>query len=251
MAKKQADFGYKKVDADKKAGLVGEVFSSVATKYDLMNDLMSAGLHRIWKDKFTNKIILKKGLKLIDVAGGTGDIAFRLYKKAKESGKNIEITICDINSEMLEQGRARAIDRNILKGIEWKQGDAQKLPFKNNTFDCYTIAFGIRNVTQIDKALQEAYRVLKPGGKFYCLEFSKVANPLLAKLYDVYSFSVIPKVGGMVAGNEDAYQYLVESIRKFPDRDKFSKMIREAGFQNVQSEMLNMGVVAIHEGQKK
>lgn len=249
--KEQADFGYRKVDAVKKAGLVDEVFSSVANRYDLMNDLMSGGLHRLWKDKFVGGITLKKGTNILDMAGGTGDIAFRILEKAKKQRASINITISDINEEMLGQGRVRAIDRGIVEGVEWQQADAEKLPFKKDSFDCYTIAFGIRNVTHIDKALKEAFRVLKPGGHFYCLEFSNVNNPLLKKIYDVYSFEMIPRIGRAVTGNKDAYQYLVESIRKFPDRDRFTQMIEKAGFAKVHSKSLTKGVVAIHTGVKE
>lgn len=250
MKKEQTHFGYKQVDAQKKASLVGEVFSSVAGKYDLMNDLMSFGLHRIWKDRMVSFVNPSEGERLLDVAGGTGDIAFRIWKKARKNGARIEITVCDINEEMLAQGRAKAIDNNIIEGVEWQQGDAEKLPFEDNSFDYYTIAFGIRNVTHIDKVLKETYRVLKPGGQFVCMEFSQVKNQILAKAYEAYSFKVIPQIGQMVAGDRESYQYLVESIRKFPDKEKFAKMIEKAGFDEVSITSLNQGIVAIHQGWK-
>jgi len=243
---KKTHFGYREVDSDKKASMVKGVFSSVAPKYDVMNDFMSAGVHRLWKDDFINKLNPQKDSKLLDVAGGTGDIAFRYLKKAK--GANV--TVCDINHEMLKAGRKNAIDRNILDNIEWVCGDAENLPAPDNYYDYYTIAFGIRNVTNIDKALAEAYRVLKTGGRFMCLEFSKVENPVLAKIYDFYSFNIIPHVGQFVAGDKDSYQYLVESIRKFPSQNEFNKMIAAAGFDNVSYTNLTGGVVAIHSGWK-
>jgi demethylmenaquinone methyltransferase/2-methoxy-6-polyprenyl-1,4-benzoquinol methylase len=236
-------FGYKTVPEDEKSLLVRKVFSSVATRYDVMNDLMSAGLHHLWKDAMV--ALLPSTGKLLDVAGGTGDIAARYLKKTHAA---TPVTICDINQEMLEAGRDRAIDRNQLHAIEWICGDAESLPFEDKTFDAYSIAFGIRNVTHIDKALGEAYRVLKPGGKFVCLEFSHVTVPLLASIYDQYSFHLIPKIGKLVTGDANAYQYLVESIRQFPAQADFANMIRQAGFSNSGYRNMHAGIVALHYG---
>lgn len=246
--KKEVDFGFKNIKKSQKKSMVGEVFSSVASKYDLMNDLMSAGMHRLWKSRMVENIQPFEGAKLLDIAGGTGDISFRFIKNAKKKGINVSVTISDINKNMLEEGRQRAIDSNILSGVEWKIADAEKLPFKDEQFDYCTIAFGIRNVTDISKTLGEAYRVLKPGGKFVCLEFSHVEDPLLAKIYDAYSFNIIPKIGSLVAGDEDSYRYLVESIRRFPAREKFTGMMEKAGFSQIKCVALTHGVVAIHSG---
>jgi ubiquinone/menaquinone biosynthesis methyltransferase len=238
-------FGFREVNTDDKESLVKGVFSNVAPKYDIMNDVMSFGIHRIWKDKFIKMLSPSDGSKLLDVAGGTGDIAFRYLKACRG-----EVTVCDINPEMLGEGRKNAIDKNILGNIEWLCGNAQELPLSDNTYDYYTIAFGIRNVTDIAAVLREAHRVLKYGGRFMCLEFSKVTNPLLAGAYDFYSFNVIPQMGQMVAGDKDSYQYLVESIRKFPPQEKFLEMIRDAGFQQCSYTNLSFGAVAIHSGWK-
>ena len=238
-------FGFKTVDETVKASLVRGVFDSVASRYDIMNDLMSAGLHRLWKNEFVATLAPKNGQKILDVAGGTGDIAFRIRAKA-----NCEVTICDINQQMLVEGKNRAIDKNMRGGLEWVCGDAEKLPIPDASMDAYTIAFGIRNVTHIDKALAEAHRVLKVGGKFLCLEFSHLPNENLQKLYDAYSFAAIPRIGKMVTGDAESYQYLVESIRKFPKQEEFANMIRAAGFANVTYRNLTQGVVAIHSGRK-
>lgn len=237
-------FGFRKVDAADKPGLVSAVFSSVASKYDIMNDAMSFGIHRLWKDQFCN-MIPRTAPSLLDVAGGTGDIALKCHKLGIP-----DVTICDINSEMLSAGRDKAINQGILKGISYVQGDAESLPFPDNSFDCYTIAFGIRNVTNIDKALSESFRVLKKGGKFLCLEFSKVENEIVQKAYDFYSFQVIPRIGGLIAGNPDAYQYLSESIRQFPDQARFKQMIEAAGYGHVSYTNMTFGVAAIHSGYK-
>ena len=239
----QTHFGFQTVPEEEKASRVGEVFSSVATRYDMMNDIMSMGIHHHWKDAMVARLPSKG--HLLDVAGGTGDIAERYLKKTHATQP---VTVCDINPSMLSVGRDRAIDRNRLTGIEWVCGDAEALPFKDKEFDAYSIAFGIRNVTHIDKALSEAYRVLKPGGKLVVLEFSHMTNPLLAKIYNSYSFHVIPKMGKMITGDEAAYQYLVESIRKFPDQNHFANMISEAGFSSVQYRNMNGGVVALYYG---
>lgn len=243
---KKTFFGFKEVDEKDKAGMVKGVFSNVAPKYDIMNDAMSLGVHRLWKDKFIKMLAPEKGSKLLDVAGGTGDIAFRFLNKAQDGF----VTVCDINPEMLAEGYKNSIDKNILQGIEWVCGNAEKLPMADSSYDYYTIAFGIRNVTNIDAALKDAYRVLKPGGRFMCLEFSKVENPILAGLYDFYSFKVIPNIGQVVAGDRDSYQYLVESIRKFPTQNDFCKIIEKAGFSQVTYTNLSGGAVAIHSGWK-
>jgi demethylmenaquinone methyltransferase/2-methoxy-6-polyprenyl-1,4-benzoquinol methylase len=239
-------FGFKEVEKGDKESLVKGVFSNVAPKYDIMNDVMSFGVHRLWKDTFIKMLNPKDGTKLLDVAGGTGDIAFRFLKKAH----NGHVTVCDINPEMLQEGYKNAIDKNILNGIEWLCGNAEKLPLPDSTYDYYTIAFGIRNVTNIAAALKEAHRVLKPGGRFMCLEFSKVENPILAKAYDFYSFKIIPKMGELVAKDKDSYQYLVESIRKFPPQEQFLQMIKDAGFSQTKYTNLSGGSVAIHSGWK-
>jgi ubiquinone/menaquinone biosynthesis methyltransferase len=242
---RRTHFGFKTVAEDEKASLVRGVFDSVASRYDIMNDLMSAGLHRFWKHEMVASLAPRNGWSVLDVAGGTGDIAFRIKKRA-----NCHVTVCDINAQMLEEGRNRAINQNVLSGIEFVCGNAESLPFEDNSRDAYTIAFGIRNVTHIDKALSEAYRVLKPGGRFLCLEFSHLPNETLQKMYDRYSFTVIPKLGELVAGSAAPYQYLVESIRQFPNQEDFAQMIRDAGFGHVQYHNFTQGVVALHSGRK-
>jgi len=245
--------------------MVGNVFSNVASNYDLMNDLMSAGLHRLWKDRLVSKLNPFPGMKHLDVAGGTGDVAFRILE-AINSVKHramqdvlednlheeTQIFVCDINPNMLNIGKKRALERGIgeAKSLLWVEGDAEALNFKDNSMDGYTIAFGIRNVTHIERVLAEAYRVLKRGGRFLCLELSHVEVPIFKELYDYYSFSIIPAVGELVAGDRDSYQYLVESIRRFPSQEKFASMIVDAGFQKVEYENLSGGVVAIHSGLK-
>lgn len=236
-------FGFETIDASTKAQRVGEVFSSVARRYDLMNDVMSVGIHHAWKNRMLDILAPVPGKLLLDVAGGTGDIAFR-YKKKTGS----KVTVCDLNQAMLTEGKHRSVDLNLWQGIEWVCGNAETLPFPDQSFDYYTIAFGIRNVTHIDKALGEAYRVLKPGGKFVCLEFSKVTHPALAKIYDLYSFKIIPHLGKVLAGDSASYQYLVESIRQFPTQESFADMIKQAGFSQVRYENLTGGIVAVHSG---
>ncbi len=240
-------FGEKQVAPDEKTKLVRGVFDSVAPSYDVMNDLMSGGLHRLWKDHLVRKIRPRAGMRFLDVAGGTGDIAFRIRKKV---GKGSQITLCDINAEMLAVGRDRAIDKGMGDDFEWITGNAESLPIPDHSVDVYTIAFGLRNVTHIDDALSEALRVLKPGGRFYCLEFSKVHEPLLARIYDEYSYKLIPKIGKIVAKDEESYQYLVESIRKFPSQKELLKRMEAAGFRQCRYENLTFGVVAIHMGVK-
>jgi demethylmenaquinone methyltransferase/2-methoxy-6-polyprenyl-1,4-benzoquinol methylase len=246
---KETDFGFKKVKASEKEKLVGEIFSSVADKYDFMNDVMSFGIHRYWKARFIENIT-KPDAKLIDVAGGTGDIAIKFIQQARLKGGVPEAYIVEINYDMLKVGKAKAIDNNILKNITFTQANAEKLPFADNSFDYYTVAFGIRNMTNLSNVLNEAFRVLKPGGKFLCLEFSHVNFPLLKPIYDFYSFNVIPQMGQLVAGDKDSYQYLVESIRKFPKQEEFASIISSSGFKNVKFENLNFGICAIHSAEK-
>jgi demethylmenaquinone methyltransferase/2-methoxy-6-polyprenyl-1,4-benzoquinol methylase len=244
-----ASFGYRDVPADEKAGMVRDVFASVAPRYDLMNDLMSAGVHRLWKNTLVDVLNPRPGERILDVAGGTGDIAFRIVKRLREKGgEKPDVTICDINPAMLEVGRDRAVDRGLLQGLTWTTGDAEDLPFPDRTFDGYTIAFGLRNVTHIDKALAEAQRVLKPGGRFYCLEFSKVTSAPVARAYDAYSERALPFFGRLVARDAESYRYLHESIRRFPAQRELADRMRRAGFAQVAWRNLTLGVVALHSG---
>jgi demethylmenaquinone methyltransferase/2-methoxy-6-polyprenyl-1,4-benzoquinol methylase len=236
-------FGDRPVDATEKTNLVRDVFSSVAQRYDVMNDLMSLGIHRIWKQRFVSKVAPRTGEVIIDVAGGTGDIALKL------AACGADVTVCDLNPDMIGVGRDRALDRGRLN-IGWSVGNAQALPFPDNTFDAYTIAFGLRNVTEIDTALAEARRVLRYGGRFYCLEFSKVVVPGLSQIYDLHSRYVIPALGAAVAKDRDSYQYLVESIRRFPSQAELAQRMEEAGLMRVSVENLSGGIAAIHEGWK-
>ena len=243
-------FGFKTVDEDQRQGLVNEVFSNVAENYDLMNDLMSGGMHRLWKEAFINWLAPSQTLQNyhhLDVAGGTGDIAMRLLGAANPKARSV---ICDISGEMLRVGEKRAHEQGYAERLSFVQGNAECLPFPDNSFDAYTIAFGIRNVTHIDQALREAKRVLKRGGRFMCLEFSKVEVPMLDKIYDLFSFNVIPHLGQLTSGDRDSYQYLVESIRKFPPQEDFVKMIEEAGFEQVKYRNLSGGIAAMHSGWK-
>ncbi|MBV8410311.1 MAG: bifunctional demethylmenaquinone methyltransferase/2-methoxy-6-polyprenyl-1,4-benzoquinol methylase UbiE [Alphaproteobacteria bacterium] len=245
----QVPFGDRDVPASEKAGLVRGVFESVAPRYDLMNDLMSAGVHRLWKNTLVDVLNPRPGEKLLDVAGGTGDIAFRIVRRQMGRGaERPDVTVCDINPAMLAVGRDRAINRGLVKGVTWTAGDAEALPFPDRHFDGYTIAFGLRNVTDIDKALREAHRVLKPGGRFWCLEFSKVSSQTLARLYDGYSRRALPLLGRVVAGDAEAYRYLHESIRRFPRQHQLAERLKGAGFFNVSWRNLTMGVVALHGG---
>lgn len=248
-------FGFRTVAEDEKAGLVRGVFNAVAPKYDLMNDLMSGGLHRLWKARMIDVLAPRAGENFIDVGGGTGDIAMRIRARiqkplghgAAEAAAR-PITVCDINAEMLSHGRDRAIDRGHLAGLTWVCGDAENLPFPDMSFDAYTIAFCLRNVTRIDHALAEARRVLKPGGRFLCLEFSRVVVPVLDKIYDAYSFQVLPWLGATVAGNRDAYVYLAESIRKFPEQKRLAGLMKDAGFGQVEYRNFSGGITALHAG---
>ena len=241
----QASFGYRDVPAAEKAGLVRQVFESVAPRYDLMNDLMSVGVHRLWKNALADVVNPRPGERFLDVAGGTGDIAFRLFRR---QGEKPDVTVCDINPAMLAIGRERALDRGLLKGLTWTTGDAEALPFPDRSFDGYTIAFGLRNVTDIDKALGEAYRVLRPGGRFYCLEFSKVKSAPIGRVYDAYSERALPFFGRLVARDAESYRYLHESIRRFPAQRVLAERMRKAGFANVAWRDMTLGVVALHSG---
>ncbi|XP_033828126.1 2-methoxy-6-polyprenyl-1,4-benzoquinol methylase, mitochondrial [Periophthalmus magnuspinnatus] len=274
-------FGFETVLEEEKAKKVYQVFENVAQKYDVMNDAMSLGIHRLWKDVLLHAMNPQPGARLLDVAGGTGDIAFRFLeyiksqeekmrrrearamqtpswqeistKYSEEQGaepQESRAVVCDINKEMLKVGKQKGDSMGITSGLSWVVGDAEELPFGDDEFDIYTIAFGIRNVTHIEQALQEAQRVLKPGGRFMCLEFSKVSNPILSKIYDTYSFQVIPVLGEVIAGDWKSYQYLVESIRRFPDQGDFQTMIEDAGFYCVNYHNLTGGIVALHSGFK-
>jgi demethylmenaquinone methyltransferase/2-methoxy-6-polyprenyl-1,4-benzoquinol methylase len=246
----ETHFGYSTIPLDEKQGRVDDVFHSVARRYDLMNDLMSGGLHRAWKDALVTAVNPPKGdrpFALLDLAGGTGDVAFRV---AQAGGGNTRVTVCDINSEMLAVGAERAVQRGLDHAVTFEQGNAEELPYADKSFDCVTIAFGIRNVPRIDRALKEAHRVLRIGGRFLCLEFSSVDTPGLDALYELYSFKLIPRIGEAVTGDREAYQYLVESIRKFPRPAAFARMIEDAGFRRVAFRQMTGGVVALHSGWK-
>ncbi|XP_037536130.1 2-methoxy-6-polyprenyl-1,4-benzoquinol methylase, mitochondrial [Nematolebias whitei] len=269
-------FGFETVSEAEKSKRVYKVFENVAQKYDVMNDAMSLGIHRLWKDMLLHAMHPQPGARLLDVAGGTGDIAFRFlnYVRYQQERKKLraaqssqtplwqdgyasedgppqsKAVVCDINKEMLKVGKEKADSLGITSGLSWVVGDAEELPFDDDQFDIYTIAFGIRNVTRIDQVLKEALRVLTPGGRFMCLEFSKVTNPVLSSLYDTYSFQVIPVLGEVIAGDWKSYQYLVESIRKFPHQEEFKSMMEDAGFCCVQYSNLSAGVVALHSGFK-
>ena len=244
----QTHFGGRTVPLDDKQGMVDDVFHSVARRYDLMNDLMSGGLHRAWKDALVTAVNPPRAPRefaLLDLAGGTGDVAFRV---AEAGGAGTRVTVCDINAEMLAVGRERALERGLDDRVSFEQGNAEQLSYPDRSFDCVTIAFGIRNVPRIDRALAESFRVLKHGGRFLCLEFSSVDVPGIDKLYELYSFQVIPRVGEAVTGDREAYQYLVESIRTFPKPKPFAAMIEAAGFRRVSFTPMTGGVVALHSG---
>ena len=243
-SEKTTHFGAATVREAEKAGMVRGVFESVASRYDLMNDLMSGGVHRLWKDAMMDWLAPRPGQRLLDVAGGTGDIAFRFLKRAPGASA----VVLDMTAEMLEAGKTRADAEALAGQMEWIVGDAMALPFEDASFDVYTISFGIRNVTRIEEALSEARRVLRPGGRLMVLEFSEVPNPLLRQIYDLYSYNIIPSMGQAVTGDRDSYQYLVESIRRFPRQEAFATMIRAAGFEQVKYRNLTMGVAALHSG---
>ena len=236
-------FGYEDIAATDKTARVGAVFSSVARKYDMMNDAMSGGMHRLWKDRFVRRIKPQRGEAFLDMAGGTGDIAFRL------AAAGADVTVADINQDMLDVGIERAMERGI-DGLVWSRQNAEELSFEDRVFDGYTIAFGIRNVTRIDAALAEAYRVLRHGGRFYCLEFSTTQWPGFKEVYDLYSHRLVPRLGQAIAGDAESYRYLIESIRRFPPMPEFEGMIRNAGFVQTRVEPILGGLVAIHSGWK-
>ena len=240
-----APFGYRDVPESEKEGLVRDVFSSVARRYDLMNDLMSGGVHRFWKDAMIEWLNPRPGWRVLDVAGGTGDIAFRIAQTLRRRGGAAEIVVCDINAEMIREGRRRAREKGE-GSIAWAVGDAEALPFPDGSTDAFTIAFGIRNVTHIERVLMEARRVLRPGGRFLCLEFSRCEAPGLDALYDRFSFSVLPRLGAWVAQDAEAYRYLAESIRRFPPQAAFAKMIEKAGLSRVKVRNMTGGIAALH-----
>ncbi|MXO75064.1 ubiquinone/menaquinone biosynthesis methyltransferase [Altererythrobacter aerius] len=243
MAGDTVSFGYEEVAPEEKTRRVGAVFSGVAAKYDVMNDAMSAGMHRVWKDQFVRRVKPREGEAILDMAGGTGDIAFRM------ADRGASVTVADINQEMLDVGIERALERGI-DGLVWSRQNAEELSYPARVFDAYTIAFGIRNVTRIDQALAEAHRVLKFGGRFFCLEFSTTEWPGFREVYDAYSHKLVPKIGQAIAGDADSYRYLIESIRRFPPMPEFDRMIREAGFVRTKVEPILGGLVAIHSGWK-
>jgi demethylmenaquinone methyltransferase / 2-methoxy-6-polyprenyl-1,4-benzoquinol methylase len=247
-----ADFGFKKVTKKQKNNLVNQVFSSVAGKYDLMNDVMSLGLHRLWKRRLISQIYPQDNLQILDMAGGTGDIAFAIAKKFKSYQKKAEITVADYNQEMLAEGKKRQIDLGLFdEDIKWRVENGEKTKFKAKQFDYYIISYGIRNFADIEAGLNEAYRILKPGGVFLCLEFSAVENKLLKELYDFYSFKIIPKCGKMLVGDESSYQYFVESIRKFPKARDFVSKITDAGFSDASYQDLSFGITSLYKAVKK
>jgi demethylmenaquinone methyltransferase / 2-methoxy-6-polyprenyl-1,4-benzoquinol methylase len=241
-----ADFGFRRVPAAEKPSLVRAVFDSVAGRYDLMNDLMSLGVHRLWREAMMDWLAPRAGQRLIDVAGGTGDIAIRFLKRAAATGAGASAVVVDPNEEMMRIGEARAMDRGIVRDLGWVTGPAESLPVESGAFDVCTIAFGLRNATDRAKALSEMHRVLAPGGRYMCLELAPVETPILAALYDRYSFNVVPRLGAMVTGHGDAYRYLVESIRKFPDPQSLAGEMREAGFSRVSYRLLSGGIAALH-----
>ena len=243
---KTTHFGFETVAESDKAGRVQGVFNSVASKYDIMNDVMSVGIHRVWKEAMMDWLAPRAGQKLLDVAGGTGDVSFKFLGRAGSG----HATVLDLTEPMLVEGRKRAEAAAMADSLDWVVGDAMALPFEDNTFDVYTISFGIRNVTRPQEALNEAYRVLRPGGRLMVLEFSQLPNPMMQKAYDLYSFNVIPRMGQMIANDRDSYQYLVESIRNFPDQETFLGMLRTAGFGQAKYRNLSLGVAALHSGWK-
>ena len=241
----KVSFGYEDVAPAEKTARVMQVFERVASRYDLMNDLMSGGMHRLWKDRFVRLVNPRPGERVLDMAGGTGDVAFRMLRAGAR------VTVADINPAMLEVGRKRAAERGLADAdLQWAEENAEKLSFADVSFDAYTIAFGIRNVTDVPASLREAHRVLKRGGRFFCLEFSTTEWPGFAEAYDAYSHRVVPKIGGVVAGDRDSYRYLIESIRRFPDMAGFRALVAEAGFAQAKVRPILGGLVAIHSGWK-
>ena len=238
-------FGFKHVNIEEKPLLVRRVFDSVAPKYDLMNDIMSFGMHRLWKNSLISKLKPNQNKRVIDVGGGTGDIAFKLLEKGCQN-----IVVTDVNTKMLEAGRNRAMDKAVIKEIKWIAGNAEQLPFDDLSFDVYTTAFCLRNVTSLEKALKEAFRVLKPGGRFLCLEFSHVILPSLAKIYEQYSFKLLPLIGQVIANDSAAYQYLAESIRRFPKQNELATLLEGSGLEKITHQNLFQGIVAIHSAWK-
>ena len=236
-------FGYEQVNVEDKASKVADVFHSVASKYDVMNDLMSGGIHRIWKKLTIEQSGVRRGHQVLDIAGGTGDLTMRFSRLVGNEGK---VVLADINDSMLKVGRDRLMDRGITGNVEFVQANAEALPFPDNSFNCITIAFGLRNVTHKDKALASMARVLKPGGKLMVLEFSKTENPLLTKVYDTYSFSILPKIGKAITGDEDSYRYLAESIRMHPDQETLRDMMTDAGLVQAKYQNMTGGIVALH-----
>jgi len=245
-SEKTTHFGFKDIPEAEKASRVQGVFGSVASKYDIMNDVMSMGIHRIWKDAMMDWLAPRPDTRLLDVAGGTGDVSFRYLARAGRA----HATVLDLTEPMLVEGRKRAEADQMASSLGWVVGDAMALPFAANTFDVYTISFGIRNVTRPQDALNEAYRVLKPGGRLMVLEFSQIPNEMMQKAYDLYSFNVIPRMGQAIAGDRDSYQYLVESIRKFPNQETFLGMVKAAGFSQASYRNLSMGIACLHSGWK-
>ncbi|MGH7091567.1 MAG: class I SAM-dependent methyltransferase [Stellaceae bacterium] len=241
----EADFGYRRVEAAEKPHLVRRVFESVSDRYDLMNDLMSGGVHRLWKAQLVARLHPRPGPMLLDIAGGTGDIALRFLDRA---GAGARALVCDLTESMVQVGRDRALDRGRIEGLDWVVGDAEALPLADMSADAATIGFGLRNCTHIERALAEARRVLRPGGRFVCLEFSRVVLPPLARAYDLYSFLVLPRLGRIVTGDGDAYRYLVESIRRFPDQESLARAMVAAGFERVSYRNLSGGIAALHSG---
>lgn len=243
----EVDFGYEKVSPEEKTERVGQVFTSVADKYDVMNDLMSLGLHRLWKRYAIRALSLRPGQRVMDLAAGTGDLSALIHPQV---GKDGEVALVDINEAMLKRGQERLLDRGLLQGLSFTVASAEELPFADNHFDRAIISFGLRNVTDKERALADIYRVLKPGGKLVVLEFSQTQNPLLTKVYDLYSFQILPKMGQLIANDADSYRYLAESIRMHPDQETLKAMMTVAGFEDVRFENIAGGIVALHQGYK-
>lgn len=247
----KTNFGFKIIDSINKSNLVQEIFSAVAPKYDLMNDFMSAGIHRLWKNTMVSQLNFTQHKKILDLASGTGDIAFKITKQGQKIGANdVSITLSDLNSEMLKIAKDRAINQNLFQTLDFVVANGENLPFADNSFDAVTVAFGLRNFTNLSTGLSEIYRVLKPQGKFICLEFSKINDLWLQKLYDLYSFKIIPKIGSLVLNDANSYQYLVESIRVFPNQEQFLELINQAGFINTSYQNLSCGIACLHYGYK-